>query len=62
MVENEIRNYKVFVNLSKDPISYHFPGNECTYPKDLFHRHHCIQSQSVTNSWPYSSQTHSRPM
>src|SRR6218665_1830838 len=29
MVENEIRNYKVLVNLANDPISSHFSGRVC---------------------------------
>jgi len=28
--------------LQKDPISYHFSGNECVYRKELFLRYHCI--------------------
>jgi len=42
MVENKIRNYEVLVNLAKDPISFHFSGNECVYRNELFHMYHCI--------------------
>jgi len=39
-VEKKIRNYKMLVNLAKDPISSHFSGNECIFRKELFHMYH----------------------
>jgi len=46
-----MKNYKVLVNIAKDPGSSHFLGNECIlhiYSRGPFHRHHCIRLHSDT--------------